>query len=242
VVTGEATDRAGRVSSTSTSVSLDATPPNPPTIGGVTSGGVYQVNQAPPATCTSSDALSGLASCTTSTGPPTTTSGVGTRTVTATATDVAGNTSTSTLTYRVTYAFSGFLLPGLPCEKRFFLLCLLFPFRGPGPPRSPGSNVFEAGSTVPVKFQLRDGGGNIVRAASPPVWLTPVRTNARIGQEVNGPTPPALADSGATFRWDQDEKVYVFTWKTPRAPTGYYWRIGVRLDDGQVYETYVGLR
>jgi hypothetical protein len=36
-------------------------------------------------------------------------------------------------------------------------------------------SIFKGGSTVPVKFQLKDANGNVVQTTSLPLWLTPVK-------------------------------------------------------------------
>ena len=48
-----------------------------------------------------------------------------------------------------------------------------------------------------------------------------------------------LADSGTAFRSDSGQ--WIYNWKTPSGG-GNYWRIGVRLDDGQTYPVNIGLR
>jgi hypothetical protein len=157
------------------------------------------------------------------------TSSVGTRTVTCTATDSAGNTSSAMATYKVIYRFDGFLQPindtarpqncGSPCA----------------------TSIFKGGSTVPVKFQLKDANGNLVQAGSLPQWLTPVKGSATSAtvDESNYSDP---ATSGSTFRWDSTSQLYIYNWSTKGFTTGYYWRIGVTLDDGQTYYVNVGLR
>ncbi len=92
-VSGSATDNAGNTSVTSTVVSLDKTPP---TITGSLSAtananGWFRVPVAVSFTCT--DALSGLASCSS----PTTLGEGANQTVTGHAGDVAGNTSTASV-------------------------------------------------------------------------------------------------------------------------------------------------
>src|SRR5262249_38950957 len=77
---------------------------------------------------------------------PGTPSGVGTYSYTAHATDIAGNNSTETRTYTVTYggAFSGYLQPI----------------------NMDGTSRFKLGSTVPVKFQLICNGTPISNAVA----------------------------------------------------------------------------
>ncbi|HEU0296751.1 MAG TPA: PxKF domain-containing protein, partial [Anaerolineales bacterium] len=159
---------------------------------------------------------------------PIDTSTVGTHSVTCTATDHAGNTATATVDYQVIYRFDGFLQPindtghsqvcNLPCPV----------------------SIFKGGSTVPVKFQLKDANGNIVQSTSLPVWVTPQQgnpTSAPVGESIF--TDPA--SSGANYQWDGSSK-YVYNWGTQGFASGYYWRIGMTLDDGMTYYVIIGLR
>jgi hypothetical protein len=128
---------------------------------------------------------------------------------------------------KVTYRFDGFLQPindtahqqlcGSPCPY----------------------SIFKGGSTVPVKFRLKDANGNVTQAASPPMWLTPEKVGPMSGsiQEslYGGP-----AIGGTTFRWADNQ--YIYNWSTKGLATGYFYRIGVQLDDGQTYTVDIGLR
>ena len=44
------------------------------------------------------------------------------------------------------------------------------------------------------------------------------------------------------FRYDAASGQYVFNWSTKGLTPGYYYRIGVKLDDGQTYYVNIGLR
>jgi hypothetical protein len=158
-----------------------------------------------------------------------TTNTVGAKTVTCTATDNAGNTRTVSVSYSVIYRFDGFLQPindtahsqicGSPCPV----------------------SVFKGGSTVPVKFQLKDANGVIVQSGSLPVWITPQK-----GSATSAPVDESLysgaTTSGTNFRWDSSSQQYIYNWGTKGFAAGYYWRIGVSLDDGQTYYVNIGLR
>jgi hypothetical protein len=94
---------------------------------------------------------------------------------------------------------------------------------------------------VPAKFQLKDAAGRILQATSAPVWLAPAKgglTTAPIDESVY--TDPT--DSASTFRWSATDQLYMYNWGTPSIGKGNYWRIGVRLDDGQTYTVDIGLR
>jgi alpha-tubulin suppressor-like RCC1 family protein len=170
------------------------------------------------------DSLSGLAeqSC-----GALATSSVGLQSVTCTATDLAGNTGSGTAAYRVIYRFDGFLQP--INDTAHPLVC------GSSCPPS----IFKGGGTVPVKFQLKDANGNLVQSASLPLWLTPVKgaaTSAPIDEGAFTDAPSA----GISYSWNGQE--YQYNWKTKGFAAGFYWRIGVMLDDGQTYYVSIGLR
>ena len=64
----------------------------------------------------------------------------------------------------------------------------------------PDVSTFKAGSTVPVKFVLKDANGNVVQAASPPQWLTPAKGGATI-QPVDEALYSEPATTGTTYQW-----------------------------------------
>jgi hypothetical protein len=151
--------------------------------------------------------------------------GVGTFSFTATAKDKAGNTATLTGTYKVIYRFDGFLQPINDTAHQV----------------DQGVSIFKAGSTVPAKFQLKKLDGTIMQAGALPTWLTPVKGSATTAppDEAVYSDPPT---SGGTYRFDASAQQYIYNWGTPKNSVGYYWRIGVTLDDGQTYYVNIGLR
>jgi len=216
---GTATDNAGN--STSTTVSGIYIDQERPTISNVSvAGGFYVLGAIPAATCTSTDSFSGPAGCTvTVTGG--TPNGVGTFSYTATATDKAGNKTTTTGTYRVVYRFDGFLQPINDTAHQVGL----------------STSIFKAGSTVPVKFELKKANGTLVQANTAPAWLTPLKGGA-MTMQVDESVYTASTDSGSDYRSDGSQ--YIYNWKTGTG--GYFYRIGVTLDDGQNYYVSIGLR
>jgi hypothetical protein len=220
-VTRTATDIAdNRSSKTISGVNIDNEAPSITDVN--VAGGFYKLGAAPAATCTATDSYSGVHSCKVDvTGG---TNGVGTFSWIAVATDKAGNTSTQKGTYKVTYRFDGFLQPINDTAHQTGLT----------------TSVFKAGSTVPVKIQLKNAAGQAVQSASPPVWLTPV-LGAKMTLPVDETTVTVSADSGATFRYDTTAQQYIYNWKSP-STGGNYSQIGVKLDDGQIYYVNIGLR
>jgi hypothetical protein len=219
---GTVADRAGNTATAAVSgINIDQEKPTLTTADVNVQGGTYTLGSVPAATCKAADTVSGLASCTVTVtgGNPT---GVGTFTWTAVATDKAGNATTITGSYKVIYRFDGFLQPINDTAHQI----------------GTSTSIFKAGSTVAVKLQLMKADGTVVQAATAPQWLTPVKGNATTAP-VDESTYAASADSGTAYRYDAPQ--YIYNWKTGSAG-GNYWRIGVRLDDGQTYYVNIGLR
>ncbi|HVL60855.1 MAG TPA: PxKF domain-containing protein, partial [Microbacterium sp.] len=217
---GTVTDKAGNTAVTAVSgINIDT---DGPAITGVNvAGGVYVLGAVPAVSCAASDGFSGLAGSCTVTTSGGTANGVGTFTYTARATDAAGNTSTTTGSYRVIYRFDGFLQPINDTAHQVGM----------------STSVFKGGSTIPVKLQLKNASGALVQANVAPGWLTPAR-GASMSLPVDESLYAAAADSGNTYRIEGFQ--YGYNWKTPSG--GYYYRIGVTLDDGQTYYVNIGLR
>lgn len=224
-VTGTAADRAGNSASvTVDNLNIDRTGPQV-SIVGIAPAGTYPLGGVPAATCDASDSRSGVAggcSVVVTGGQP---NGVGSFIVTATATDVAGTTTVVTATYRVLYRFDGFLQPINDTAHQVGL----------------ATSIFKGGSVVPAKFQVSKADGTVVKTNTTPQWVAPVKgsaTSAAVDESIY--TDPAT--TGDTYRWDSTASQYIYNWPTKGVATGYYERIGVRLDDGQTYFVNVGLR
>jgi hypothetical protein len=221
-VTREAIDRAGNTAAaTVAGIKIDDTKPAI-ALDGIASGGLYTLGAVPAPSCTATDEGSGAADCTvTVTGGQA--NGVGTFVYTATATDAAGNLQTLTGSYRVIYRFDGFLQPINDTAHQI----------------GTSTSIFKGGSTVPAKFELKRAGGTVVQANAAPVWLTPAK-----GSATTAPVDESLyslaGDGGGSYRWDGSR--YHYNWNTSGASRGYYHRIGVKLDDGQIHTVNIGLR
>jgi len=48
------------------------------------------------------------------------------------------------------------------------------------------------------------------------------------------------ASAGTAYSWTGSH--YLYNWSTKGFTTGFFWRIGVRFDDGQTYYVSIGLR
>jgi hypothetical protein len=117
----------------------------------------------------------------------------------------------------------------------------LQPINDTGHTASSTLSIFKGGSTVPVKFQLKNASGQVVQASSAPIWLTPAKGNLTTSS-VNEESFATTGDSGSTFRWDSSGQQYIYNWNTSSTQAGYYWKISVKLDDGTTYYTEIGLR
>jgi hypothetical protein len=227
-VTGTAYDKADNTAS-ATAAGINVDMENPTlSIGGVTDDAHYSLGAAPTPTCNASDSYSGVASCGGGVSGGLA-NGAGTFTYTATATDKAGNSVTKSVKYYVDYAIGS--------NTAFFLQ----PINDTGHTVSTTLSVFKAGSTVPVKFQLRNAAGMVVQANSAPVWITPARGNLTTSP-VDEAAFQLAGDSGNTFRWDSSAQQYIYNWNTSSTQSGYYWKIGVKLDTGQQIFQDIGLR
>lgn len=227
--TGTCTDKAGNTADdTQTGINIDKTDPVI-TLTTPQNNAAYILNSTSNAEWTTTDDLSGIAASngTVTSGSAVDTSTVGTHDFTVTATDKAGNTKTQTITYKVIYRFDGFLQP----------------INDTGHTQTCGTNctisIFKGGSTVPVKFQLKDAIGNIIQSTTPPQWISPQQGTA-ITDPIGEPEFTDTPDTGTTYNWNGDK--YHYNWKTKDIPSGHHWLIGARLDDGQIYTVNIGLR
>ncbi len=103
------------------------------------------------------------------------------------------------------------------------------------------TSVFKAGSTIPAKFQLKKADGTVVQANTAPAWLTPAKgsaTSAAVDESLY--SDPAT--SGSSYTWNSTGPHYQYNWSTKGVTSGFYYRIGTKLDDGQTYYVNIGLR
>ncbi len=176
-------------------------------------------------TLESSD-IAGSPECTTT---ATMTSPVGTYPITCTAgtltSDYYGFETFIAGALTITYPWTGFLQP------------IDDPVATPG--ISP--SIFKAGSTVPVKFKLKDASGNMVEATVLPQWLTPTR-GAPLAASVDEPVYSDPATTGNMYRYDPTSKQYIYNWKTTKSDAGYWYKVYAKLDDGTIKLVTIGLR
>ena len=141
------------------------------------------------------------------------TSAPGTRSFTVTATDVAGNSASTTVTYRVvdsSLSFGGFLWP----VDAF-----------------PAVNPWPAGFPVPIRFSLNGHRGGDVLADGYP-QVAEVECGA-------GETPESGAPARGMWRrglrYRHSRHHYVYRWETKRRWAGSCRQFLLKLDDGSLH-------
>ncbi|MBW3642963.1 MAG: PxKF domain-containing protein, partial [Actinobacteria bacterium] len=214
---GQAQDGAGNVGYSTnkgrffTSVLADAAPPEI-TIQSPAPGDRFEIGDLSAARYSCSDPV-GVASCR---GPVPPGAGIDTSTpgqheFLVDAVDAAGNRGQASVFYQVSgsYTFEGFRPPLAP---------------------EPTLNLVRAGSTVPVKWQLRDPKGGYVRSLSAvqaiEVWSSSCGT-APVLVLVDVVTDPAAAG----LQYDLAGEQYVYHYKVPKRASG-CGRLVVRFADG----------
>ncbi len=223
-VSGTAVDNAGNEASAKVSgVNIDSLKPTVTVTGAKAS---YTLGEAHGITCAATDATSGVdANGCKVTVIGGTANGVGSFTYTATAKDTAGNTQSVSGAYTVIYKWEGFLQPINDTAHQV----------------GTSTSIFKAGSTVPAKFQLKKADGTVVQANTAPAWLTPAKGSAT-SAAVDEAAYSDPATSGSTFSWSSTDSQYRYNYGTAKTQANYYWRIGTKLDDGQIYYVNLGLR
>jgi hypothetical protein len=150
---------------------------------------------------------------------------VGTFSWTATAIDKAGNSVSQSGTYKVVYKFDGFLQPINDTAHQV----------------GTSTSVFKAGSTIPVKFQLRDASSTVVQAGSLPLFSVSALQKCADGT-VDESVSTATPDTSPTYRWDSTAQQYVYNYKSPSGASGMCQFIQATLDDGTTQSVYIGYR
>lgn len=219
IIGGQATDLADNSSSTSVTLNIDKTQPEV-IITTPVEQAEYLLNQSNLADWSVADTLSGIISSTATlpSGSAIDTATVGSKAFSVSAKDKAGNQKTLSLTYKVIYSFSG-ILP---------------------PVKSDGSSVFKLGSTIPIKFYLKDAQGNFVTNAVAKLIIQKFSDNEPIGEPIEA-TSTASSTTGNLFRYDTTDNQYIFNLSTKSLSIG-LWQLKVELDDTKRYTVFVGLK
>jgi hypothetical protein len=182
----------------------------------VTSSSPY-LNVADTLTYSCSDALSGVVNCGTQSystplnstpvvNSPLNTSVPGPHSVTVQATDAAGNTSSTTVNYNVTYQFFGFV-PELPF---------------------PQINKVKAGSTIPAAYLLLDGN------FKPVSNLRSISVSGFASAGCSGANPTPVAISGSLVNVGYG--IYIYNWKTSSSLAGQCVTFQANVGDGVIHK------
>jgi len=203
--------RPERVSDHDPGVAYIAVPVDndPPVVAvtGVTEGATYLLGVVPTPGCSTTDAISGVATAATLSLTGGNATGVGQFTATCSgAVDKVGNAADPvSVHFTVAYAFGGF-----------------------GSPLNSGG-PFKSGSTVPVKFQLANGLGALITSTSA-ITAIQYSWNADCAGAPEGGWQTAASTGGSKLRFDATDLQFVFNWKTNGIAAGCY-TLGVKLDD-----------
>src|SRR5205823_6965304 len=76
-------------------------------------------------------------------------------------------------------------------------------------------SIFKAGSTIPVKFQLKNAAGTPIQAASAPTFVSAGKVGLMTGAANSTATTDA-ADTGLTYRYGSSGQQYTYNWKSPK--------------------------
>lgn len=142
------------------------------------------------------------------------TGSVGTKTVSIEAVDNAGNKTTKQYSYKVIYGFSGVLQPI----------------------NKDNSSIFKLGSTVPVKFQLKDALS--ANAGNGIATLSVSKLSSSIDGSVLETETLATASAGFQFRYDASSGQYSYNLSTKSLTAGTY-KLTIKLDDGKSYSVSI---
>jgi hypothetical protein len=204
-------DLAGNTSDPSNvvKVQLDKTAPVV-AVTGVSNGASYPLGSVPAAGCTTSDALSGVATDATPAVTGGNPDGTGSYTATCSgASDNAGNSGSASATYTVLYNWTGFLQPV---------------------DNSPTANTANAGQAIPVKFSLGgDFGLNIFASGYPASQRVSCGSG---GSGSSDPIEETVTAGNSTLQYDPATQTYSYIWKTDKAWAGTCRLLTVKLIDG----------
>lgn len=117
----------------------------------------------------------------------------------------------------------------------------MYQFLGFLPPiKNDGSSVFKTGSTVPVKFQLKDENGNFAYTGTGRLTLQKYSEDMPIGDPVDA-TSSGSANNGNEFRYNEYNNLYIYNLSTKPLSVG-KWNLIVTMEDGSVYEVFIQLK
>jgi len=100
--------------------------------------------------------------------------------------------------------------------------------------------VFERGERIALSIQPKRNDGTVQQSIKIPIWFVPVQGGTLKMPASN--TPVVSSPTTAVMVWDSKKKQYTYTWDTRPLKAGYWYRIGLKLDDGVVYTGVIGLK
>lgn len=115
----------------------------------------------------------------------------------------------------------------------------LQPINNTGHQITANTSVFKAGSTVPIKFVIKDRNGNQVQVNGIIPWIAPVKGPA-LNAPVSEPVYTEQPTSGSQYDWSGGQ--YKYNWKTAKNGSGFWYYLYIVLPDGSVHSTIIGLR
>lgn len=96
---------------------------------------------------------------------------------------------------------------------------------------------FKHGSTIPVKFELTDGCGNVVPTATATLTLQLYSGEEPAGDPIDATSN--VPDSGNLFRFTEGH--YIYNLSTDHLQVG-NWLATVTLDDGERHSIFIGIK
>lgn len=191
------------------------------TVDGINDGDIIKLNEKKNVTWSAADEQSGsgikTASGDITSGSSIDTSEVGLHTLNFTATDNAGNKTSKSIKYTVQYDYSGIL----------------------SPINKDGSSTFKVGSTIPVKFQLKDAAGTYIPNATTKLYIAKVTEN-NVETEFNATSTSSNSD-GNIFKYDESDNQYIFNLRTKELTSGTY-QLRIDLGDGTTNTVKINLK
>jgi hypothetical protein len=222
IPSGAVADNAGNEAAGIDSVALKIDLSNPTDVSfvnGPTGGSSHYFGQVPAApSCTATDAVSGLSSCTV-TGYS---SAVGTHTMTATARDNAGRTTSITRSYTVLgWTLNGFYQPVDMSVGNTVVY-----------------NSVKNGSTVPLKFEIFAGSTEktTVDAVKSLTYVQTACNTTALTDEIE-----TVATGATVLRYDSSAGQYIYNWKTPTT-AGKCYRVTMTTQDDATLVAYFKLK
>ncbi len=107
------------------------------------------------------------------------------------------------------------------------------------PINADGTSIFKLGSTIHVKFQLKDVNGSYISNAVAKIYVAKI-SGGMVGTEMEA-NSTSNATTGNLFRYDSTSNQYIFNLATKTLSTG-TWQIRIELDDGTSKYVTISLR